>query len=493
MGFARQTSGKNRDSVTEPTRLGVSSGSAPRHDLVSPVTGEVLERVRLATHEEILAAARRLAESPGSPPPDEIFAFFRRLKAELQARRSEFVRVTIAETGFIARDAEETVEAAIDFLGSFETYAEQQAQPECVFHHSYSSGSQRSMRLTSRPYSLVAALVPQNASLTLGITIIASALYAGSRVLLRPSLQTASTGILLSESVLASDPPEGRIDVVNCHASTFLEASCASEHVEVVHYIGSNRHASAVLSQTFAAGKLCLLDGQGNGILYVDETYPLEAAARLITDAATRFNGETCTSVNGVLVAETMFRHLQAALVESFEALKVGDPFAAGTCVGPLFSENQAQGLGRILSENGSRILAGGESTGAYFRPAVVEGVRLDDPIVFEGLFGPAVWMEPVCWSDVRRWLRANRFPLSDTVLTARPEVIREFARVSRAPRICVNADPSVESMFEPWGGYPPGSLNPVSPWAEKYRQGYQLDGHMEEIASAARSSEPLA
>jgi acyl-CoA reductase-like NAD-dependent aldehyde dehydrogenase len=187
-----------------------------------------------------------------------------------------------------------------------------------------------------------------------------------------------------------------------------------------------------------------------------------------------------------------MFRHLQTSLVECFEALTVGDPFAANTRVGPLFSEQQAQGLCRLLSEEHMRLLVGGTARGAYFRPAVVTGVRPEDPIVQEGLFGPAVWMEPVRWKDLPRWLRANRFPLSDTVLTSRPDVIREFARASRAPRVCVNADPSVESMFEPWGGYPPGSLNPVSPWVAKYRQSYQLDGPLKEIASAGPTPGPL-
>ena len=479
--------------MTEPiarrTVASAAAEAAERHELISPVTGEVLRQVRLATHEEILAAARRLMAYPCTSPDEELFAFFRRLKGDLRARRGEFVRVTVAETGFILRDAEETVDAAIDFLGSFETFVGQQLRPEFVFHHSYSSNTHRSMRLTSRPYRLVAALVPQNASLSLGITILASALYAGSRVLLRPSLQTASTGALLAESVAASGPPEGRLDIVNSLASTFLEAACASEHVEVVHYIGSNRHAAAVLHQTFAAGKLCLLDGQGNGMLYIDETYPLETAARLITDAATRFNGETCTSVNGVLVDEALFPRLRDALIDSFQSLALGDPFIEGTRVGPLFSEGQAQSLRQLLSSEGARVLSGGEVTGAYFRPAVVEGVGPGHPRVREGLYGPALWIHAVRWSEVPRWLGANRFPLSDAVLSARPDVVREFARVSRAPRICVNADPSIESMFEPWGGYPPGSLNPVSPWVQKYRQSYQLDGQREEIASAAATT----
>jgi len=459
---------------------------AERHELISPVTGESLRHVRLASHEEILAGAERLMAHPCTANAEELFGFFRRLKEELHSRRAELVRITVAETGFILRDAEETVDAAIDFLGSFETFVGEQPRPEFVIHHSYSSSTRRSMRLTSRPYRLIAALVPQNASLSLGITILASALYAGSRVLLRPSLQTASTGALLAESVAASGPPEGRLDIVNSLASTFLEAVCASEHVEVVHYIGSNRHAASVLQQTFASGKVCLLDGQGNGMLYVDETYPFDAGVRLITDAVTRFNGETCTSVNGVLVDEALFPRLRDALVGSLETLPLGNPYLEGTRVGPLFSEHQARSLRQLLSEEGAHALSGGEVTGAYFHPALVEGVGPEHPMVREGLYGPALWIHAVRWSDVPRWLAANRFPLSDAVLSARPDVVREFALRSRAPRICVNADPSIESMFEPWGGYPPGSLNPVSPWVQKYRQSYQLDGPREEISSAA-------
>ena len=462
------------------------------HDLISPVSGEVLEQVRLASVEEIDARIRVLAARSCAARPEEIFSFFRRLKEELVARRGQLVRVTVAETGFIQRDAEETVDAAIDFLGSFETYAAEQPLHRRVFQHSYSSGSHRRMRLTSRPYGLVAALVPQNASLTLGITIIATALFAGSRVLLRPSLQTACTGALLADAVHDSRPPEDRVEIVNCLAGTFLTACCASEYVDVIHYIGSNQHAAAVLNQCFHAGKLCILDGQGNGILYVDGSYPSGAAVRLITEAATRFNGETCTSVNGVLIEDKAYPALKPALVAAFEALALGDPFQAGTQVGPLFSERQADGLRQLLADSRTRNLAGGQNMGAYFRPSVIEGVGPGSVLVREGLFGPAVWIQPVRWEEVPSWLRCNRFPLSDTVLSTRPEVISEFTRISRAPRVCVNADPSVESMFEPWGGYPPGSLNPVSPWVEKYQQGYQLDGSLDEIHIALNPSESV-
>jgi len=46
-----------------------------------------------------------------------------------------------------------------------------------------------------------------------------------------------------------------------------------------------------------------------------------------------------------------------------------------------------------------------------------------------------------------------------------------------------------VESMFEPWGGYPPSGLNPVSNWIEKYRQTYQIDGRPAVLGERFRAS----
>jgi acyl-CoA reductase-like NAD-dependent aldehyde dehydrogenase len=167
----------------------------------------------------------------------------------------------------------------------------------------------------------------------------------------------------------------------------------------------------------------------------------------------------------------------------------VGEPHDVRTQVGPLFSAEHAAGLARDLRRGSElRLLCGGASQGAYFAPAVVEGVALDHALVRQGLFGPAVWIHPVRPAQVFDWLRANAFPLSDTVLSTRPEVIESFALNSRAARICINEDPSIESMFEPWGGYPPSGLNPVSTWIEKYRQSYQIDGRPASLGEPFRS-----
>src|SRR5207249_3164606 len=173
----------------------------------------------------------------------EVLDFLHRLKEQLLAHQRELIRSTVFETGFITADSREIVTAAIEFLADFETYAEDQAGPPTRVPHSYAGKSSREMLITHRPYRWIAAVVPQNASLTLGITIIASALYAGSRVLLRPSLQCGCTGALLAELVERSEPPGSSVLIVNCLATDFLDACYTAEPVDVIHYIGSNQFA----------------------------------------------------------------------------------------------------------------------------------------------------------------------------------------------------------------------------------------------------------
>lgn len=475
--------------MTELARPELLNGEMGQGDqtyaVVSPVTGETMDWVALVDRFHLMAALEAGDRLPFTASVEDVFGFLQRLGEQLRLRGAEFYEKTYLETGFIASDSAEIVDGAREFLQDFEIYARASPLPEQTIRHSYSGLSKRHMRLVDRPLRCVAVIVPQNASLSLSVISIASALYAGARVVLRPSLQSGSTGTLLAEAVMASHPPPQSVSIVNCYASDFLDACYASPCVDLIHYIGSNQYALSVLVDTFEAGKMCLLDGQGNGWLLLDETFDLEVAVPIIIAGATRFNGEICTSVNGVLATPAVYPRLRERLVEAFHKLQVGHPLREGVQVGPLFSHKQAVELRRALVQ--AEILCGGEVDGAYFRPAVIAGVGPEDPLVRDGFFGPAVWIAEVPEQDFTAWLHQNRYPLSDTILSRNQDLIRQVARSSRAARICVNEDPSIESMFEPWGGYPPAGINPVSPWINKYRRSFQMDGQLREISRIPR------
>jgi acyl-CoA reductase-like NAD-dependent aldehyde dehydrogenase len=460
-----------------PGRRPARRAAPATRPIVSPASGEVIGEVRVASPVEI---ADRLASLPaGAAEIDrsEALAFLDRLRDASLERRDELIETTVLETGFTEADCREMLDGTIEFLRDFAIHAREQDGPPRIVPHSYGGASTRQMQIMKRPYRCVGGIVPQNASFVLAITMIASALYAGARIVLRPSLQCGLTGAWLEELVAMSRPPDRSVHVLNCLANDFIEACQQSDAIDLIHYIGSNDYALDVLTGSFRARKSCLLDGQGNGLLYVDRGFPVHEAAELVAGAATRFNGETCTSVNGVLAHESLYPELRDALVAAVKQLKVGHPLDPGTRIGPLFSTRQAAVLDERLRMKPHRMVCGGQLHEAYFAPAIVENVSIDEALAREGCFGPAFWIQPVSEDTALDWIRANVFPLSDTILSTREDQVRRFAASSRAARVCVNADPSLESAFEPWGGYPPSGMNPVSVWIEKYRQSYQMDG----------------
>jgi len=186
--------------------------------------------------------------------------------------------------------------------------------------------------------------VPQNASLSLGITILASALYAGSRVLCGRRSRRIDGGPLTSP-VAASGPPEGRLDIVKLPGQHVLERPARAStwrwslHREQPSRVGGS------CSRPFSRASSACWTGRGTGCLHRPDL-PLREGVGLITDAVTRLTAKRALLVNGVLVEEALYPRLRDALIASLETLTLGNPYVEGTRVGPLFSQGQPRVCG---------------------------------------------------------------------------------------------------------------------------------------------------
>ena len=464
----------------------LSTSGEPR-SLLSVIDGEPLASTTIAQRAAVQSAIEHLqGHMPDKPA---VFAFLKRLRTQLYARRANLLRLHQEETGFNSHDNTDAVEGIFDFLDHFEAYTTLTGQTlHAPTPHDMASRQGRAMCLVQKAAYLVAVMVPQNASIGLAVIALASALYGGSRVIIRPSLQCAASCSLLAEAIADSEPPHGVIAIVHCSAKDFLDSVLAAPHAELIHYIGSDRFASTVLAQAFQHGKKALVDGEGNGMLAVADDFPLESAANLICDGVTRFNGQTCTSINGVMIALHRLVALQDALVERFSALQLGDPRTDGVSIGPLFSRSQADlMLQRCRDSTSASLVYGGHVEGSLITPTIMVNPKCRDTMVREGFFGPLLWLAGVSEADWHTWLMANRFALSDTLLSHDERLQVRFVQQSRAGRICFNQDPSIESMFEPWGGYAPAASNPVSHWVHKYTYPVQLDDEPSRLKSMNR------
>ncbi|HVL37859.1 MAG TPA: aldehyde dehydrogenase family protein, partial [Fimbriimonadaceae bacterium] len=247
-----------------------------------------------------------------------------------------------------------------------------------------------------------------------------------------------------------------------------LELGC----VRLLHYMGSSGHIADLLSRCFAAGIGLVADGEGNVLAYVGEEAEVAPTAQVLVRASTRYSGQTCTSINGVVAHPAVYEGLRDLVQSELASLRCGDPRAEDVKVGPLFEVAQVRSCLERMEHSEGHILVGGRAEGTLLLPSLVDRPNPACDLVREGLFGPALWIMPGDAGVFREIWQLNRYPLAAAV----------FGRSDWAPtlpnlaRLTVDGDPSFEYGHAPWGGYPSAGVNPVGPWIDKYLRAVQVD-----------------
>ncbi len=216
-------------------------------------------------------------------------------------------------------------------------------------------------------------ILPQNAFLVLALTCLLNALAAGNRVILRAPLGSARSAALLGVALEQARPPGESVSVVLAQAPAFVQALYRAPGPCLLHYMGeSSRHAPRILAEAFENGKAAVIDGEGNAWVWVGDDVDVDAAADTLTAGALRYNGQTCTSVNGAIVHLAVYPALRAAS-RSAGAACAGNPLTDDVQVGPALDEAQAQWCERRIAESGGAVLCGGRRRGNLLAPTLVE------------------------------------------------------------------------------------------------------------------------
>jgi acyl-CoA reductase-like NAD-dependent aldehyde dehydrogenase len=243
----------------------------------------------------------------------------------------------------------------------------------------------------------------------------------------------------------------------------------ASCRAGLLHFFGSSRRAAELIARGFEAGKSVLIDGEGNVWIYVDRTVDAEGAAQLLVEGAFRYNGQTCTSINGAIVHPELFDQVLTRVVAQTSSLREDQ-------IGPVFNERQAAWCLDRVEQSGGEILVGRKRNGAYVSPTVVISPDPNSDLVREGVFGPVLWLAKGDEAEFASRSSHNRYPLCAAVLQEPAKLSEWASRLPGVARLVLNGDPSIEDPFEYWGGYPPAGQNPVSAWPAKYRRTVQAD-----------------
>ena len=249
-------------------------------------------------------------------------------------------------------------------------------------------------RVPIGPCSLIS---PFNFPLNLAAHKIAPAIAAGCPWVLKPASRTPIGALIIGEILAETDLPEGSFSILPCHRDG-ADLFTTDERFKLLSFTGSPGVGWDLKAR--AGKKKVVLELGGNAACVVDEDqgHRLEHVAERLVFGAFYQSGQSCISVQRILIHRSLYAPLRELLVARVKALKSGDPREEDTFIGPMISEGDAKrmhGWIQAAAADGATILCGGDRDGAMLQPTVIENAAPELDVSCQEAFGPVVLLEP--------------------------------------------------------------------------------------------------
>ncbi|HEY2203245.1 MAG TPA: gamma-aminobutyraldehyde dehydrogenase [Pseudonocardia sp.] len=371
----------------------VEGRSDQRAEIIDPVTGRAYASAPVGSAADVdhaLGVAADAFESWGDTTPAERQLALIRIADAIEARAAEVVRVESANTGKpLALTTSEEVPMVLDQLRFFAGAArvlEGRAAGE------YMAGHTSFVR--REPVGVCAQVTPWNYPLLMAIWKIAPAIAAGNTVVLKPSDTTPASTLLLAE-ICAEFLPPGVLNVV-CGDRATGRALVEHRVPSMVSITGSVRAGIEVAGVAAADVKRVHLELGGKAPVLVFADADLGAAASTIAEAGYFNAGQDCTAATRVLVAAEVHDEFVAALTEQASGIRTGRPEEEDVLYGPVNNADQLAKVSGFIDRlpEHARLEHGGARVGDegyFFAPTVVSGLRQDDELSQNEVFGPVI------------------------------------------------------------------------------------------------------
>ncbi len=248
--------------------------------------------------------------------------------------------------------------------------------------------------------------------------------------------------------------PDGGFNVVplsNEDASLLV----TDERIKLISFTGSAAVGWAIKNNA-GKKKVALELGGNSGVIVHSDADLAYAASRCVTGAFS-YAGQSCISVQRILVEQSVCGKFIELLLASVSKLKVGDPLDESTDVGPLISENDAIRAHDWVQEavrGGARLLCGGHRKGSIFEPTVLTSTKPGMKVNCQEIFAPVVTVEP--YSDFQSAIKqVNHSPygLQAGLFTRDAKLIFEAYNELEVGGLVAGDVPTFRIDHMPYGG----------------------------------------
>ena len=427
-------------------------------EVKSPYDGSVVGRVPEASAAEANKAieAAREAFEEGGFPQHERAAVLDRAAHIVRDREDDLAETIAAEAGKPIGTARVEAQRTVGTL-TFSSVEARKLTGEMVPMEAGAAGEGKFGFAMRVPYGVVGAISPFNFPLNLVAHKLGPAIAAGNSVVLKPAGQTPISAIKLSEILLEAGLPERWLSVITGPGSEVGNALVESDKTGALTFTGSAPVGWDIRAK--APHKKVNLELGSTAPLVVNEDGDWETAADKAQIHAFSHADQSCISVQRVILHEAIAEDFTMRFVANVEKLTVGDPMSEDTDVGPLISGDDRDRVKEWVDEaasGGAEVLTGGElvDDGRCLAPTVVRGVKREDKVWCEEIFGPVAVIETAASYD-EALDKANdaKFGLQAGVYTRDVGRALEAGNRLEFGGVLINEVPTFRTDQMPYGG----------------------------------------
>ena len=439
-----------------------------RYDVINPATEAVVGRAPEASRQQVYdaaAAARAAFPAWSATKPEQRAEILHRAADAIAAHADEYAAIAQAETG--ATSATVKMLQVNVAVARFRRYAkgalepvEIPLSPTVTESSPLSKGGLTGALVIRQPVGVVSCITSYNNPWANPAGKIAPALAMGNTLVVKPAPQDPLSVLKMAEALEEAGLPHGVVNVISGQEVGVGEASVDSPDVDMVSFTGSTQVGRAIGAVAGGSMKRVLMELGGKGAAIVFDDADVRAAIGAIGTTFSFYSGQICTAPTRVYVHRAVHDQVVEGLTAYAKALKVGDPTAPDTVVGPVISavhRDRVEGYIAAGRDEGATLLAGGArpdlDSGFYVAPTLFADCHNDMRIVREEIFGPVV---SVVGFDTEEEAIAlsndSDYGLINYVWTADAARGYRVARQLRAGTVDLNT--VTQQMEAPFGGF---------------------------------------